>query len=70
MNSTLSVEDTVWVRGALATLTEIDRRIIVLHYFADMPLPCVADDLGVPLGTIKARVHRARKRLREEMVSL
>jgi RNA polymerase sigma-70 factor (ECF subfamily) len=35
------------------------RLVIVLHYYLDLPLPDVARNLGVPIGTVKSRLHRA-----------
>ena len=38
--------------------------MIVLHHYLDLPLPAVADSLGIPLGTAKSRLHRALGQLR------
>lgn len=35
------------------------RAVLVLGYYLDMPLAQVADVLGVPLGTVSSRLHRA-----------
>ena len=40
------------------------RAVIVLHHYLDLPLPAVADSLGIPLGTAKSRLHRALGQLR------
>ena len=40
------------------------RTIVVLFYYLDTPLPEAAHALGVPLGTAKSRLHRARHELR------
>jgi RNA polymerase sigma-70 factor, ECF subfamily len=40
------------------------RTIVVLFYYLDTPLPEAAHALGVPLGTAKSRLHRARNELR------
>ena len=40
------------------------RAVIVLHHYLDLPLPAVADSLGIPLGTAKSRLHRALNLLR------
>jgi RNA polymerase sigma factor (sigma-70 family) len=40
------------------------RAVIVLHHYLDLPLPAVADSLGIPLGTAKSRLHRALGLLR------
>lgn len=36
------------------------RRVIVLHYFADRSVAQIAAEIGVPEGTVKSRLHRAR----------
>ena len=55
----------VAVMAELRRLADQDRRIFALHYFGDESLPEVARRLGLPLGTVKARLSRARKRLAE-----
>jgi DNA-directed RNA polymerase specialized sigma24 family protein len=40
------------------------RAVIVLHHYLDLPLPAVAETLGIPLGTAKSRLHRALGLLR------
>jgi RNA polymerase sigma-70 factor (ECF subfamily) len=45
-----------------------ERVIVVLHYWADLPLDDVADRLDIPLGTVKSRLHRALERMRVEEV--
>jgi RNA polymerase sigma-70 factor (ECF subfamily) len=44
---------------ALRRLEPEWRAIVVMHYFLGMPLPDVAQTLGIPLGTAKSRLHRA-----------
>jgi RNA polymerase sigma-70 factor, ECF subfamily len=44
---------------ALRRLDPEWRAIVVLHYFVGMPLPEVASELGIPLGTAKSRLHRS-----------
>jgi len=44
---------------ALRALAPDWRAIVVLHYFLGMPLPEVAANLGIPLGTAKSRLHRS-----------
>ena len=55
--------DAVAVRDALAQLDRKQREALVLHYFADLPVQDIADLLGVPTGTVKARLARGRKAL-------
>jgi RNA polymerase sigma-70 factor (ECF subfamily) len=45
---------------ALQALTVAHRQVVVLYYLADLPVEQVAHELGVPVGTVKARLARAR----------
>lgn len=51
--------------AGLGRLTPDERIVIVLRYWADLPLDEIADRLSWPLGTVKSRLHRAIARLRE-----
>jgi RNA polymerase sigma-70 factor (ECF subfamily) len=53
---------------ALRALDPDWRALVVLHYYLGMPLPEVAADLGIPLGTAKSRLHRALGVLRSSAV--
>ncbi len=55
--------EAVAVRTALAQLPRRQREIVVLRYWADLPLQTIADELDVPLGTVKSHLHRALKTL-------
>jgi RNA polymerase sigma-70 factor (ECF subfamily) len=57
------IHDRVAVMDELRRLTEPDRLILLLHYFGDMSLPDIARRLDLPVGTIKARMSRARRRM-------
>ncbi len=43
------------------------RAVIVLHYYLGLPVPEVADALGIPVGTAKSRLHRATRALRSAL---
>jgi RNA polymerase sigma-70 factor (ECF subfamily) len=44
---------------ALRRLDPEWRAVVVLHYFLGLPLPDVAAELRIPLGTAKSRLHRS-----------
>lgn len=46
--------------SALRQLPENQRRALVLHHIADLPVQEVARELGAPEGTVKARLSRGR----------
>jgi RNA polymerase sigma factor (sigma-70 family) len=48
----------------LSRLPPDERIVIVLRYWADLPLDGIANRLGWPLGSVKSRLHRALGRLR------
>lgn len=48
---------------ALKQLPEAQRQALVLHHIADLPVHDVAREVGVPEGTIKARLSRGRAAL-------
>ena len=43
------------------------RRIVVLRYMEDLDYADIADVMGVPLGTVKTFLHRARRALADEL---
>ena len=49
--------------AALRQLPEAQRQALVLHHIADLPVHDVAREVGVPEGTIKARLSRGRAAL-------
>jgi RNA polymerase sigma-70 factor (ECF subfamily) len=55
------------VRRLVSDLPEAYRAPLERHYFGGQPQPEIARELGVPLGTVKARVHHARQQLREKV---
>ena len=52
---------------ALAALSPEDRAVIVMREVQSLPYDEIALALNVPLGTLKARLHRARERLRTKL---
>lgn len=51
------------VRDAIETLPAEAREVLLLHYFADMSVLQIARYLATPAGTVKSRLHYARKAL-------
>lgn len=52
------------VRAAIDELAPQDRVLLELRYGQDLTQPRVAELAGMPEGTVKVRLHRARNRLR------
>jgi RNA polymerase sigma-70 factor (sigma-E family) len=53
------------LQGALATLSERQRRVIVLRYWLDLDQAEIAETLGVAVGTVKATTSQALAKLRK-----
>jgi RNA polymerase sigma-70 factor (ECF subfamily) len=59
--------DAACLRAAMQRLASDQRVAVELHYLEGLPLPGVAEALGVPVGTVKSRLFAARQRLRAAM---
>jgi RNA polymerase sigma factor (sigma-70 family) len=53
------------VRDTLARLSPHQRAVLVLRHLEDLSEQETADLLGVPEGTVKSGLHRARRRFQE-----
>jgi RNA polymerase sigma-70 factor (ECF subfamily) len=53
------------VRKAVDQLPEFLRQVVLLAYFQGLPYRDVAQALGIPVGTVKSRLHAAIQRLHE-----
>jgi len=62
--------DTARLQRALQDLRADKRDLIVLARFSDLKYETIAELLGVDVGTIKVRVHRALKELRDKFLAL
>lgn len=51
----------------LARLSPAERDVLLLVAWSDLSYPEVADVLGIPVGTVASRLHRARRALREHL---
>lgn len=60
-------EDAIFVRRALATLGEDQRQAIELAFFGGLTQSEIAERLGQPLGTIKARIRRGMLQMRDAL---
>jgi RNA polymerase sigma-70 factor (ECF subfamily) len=62
-----SVATTDALGRAFDRLAEQDRLLLVLHHVEERPLAEIATSLGVAVGTVKWRLHRARGALEKAM---
>ena len=61
----------VALRGAMdAALARLElelRAVVVLRFYADLSTSDIAAQLGIPIGTVKSRLHRAVAELRRAL---
>ena len=62
-------EQAASIRGLVSRLPPKYRDALTLFYFMDMDIAAAARSLGIPQGTLKARLHRARARLKDQLES-
>jgi len=53
--------------GALASLRPAEREVLLLHAWAELSYEEIALATGVPIGTVRSRLHRARNNVRAEL---
>ena len=55
------------VEAALDALEPEDRAVLRRYYFAGETLASMAREMGIGEGTLRVRMHRVRRALREEL---
>ena len=60
-----AVDERDWIRRELATLSVLQRAVVVLRYAEDLSERQVADLLGISTGTVKTHAFRGLARLRD-----
>lgn len=64
-----SEEEIAAMERELGRLPVVEREVLTLFYLRELSLAEVADVLGVPVGTVKSRLFRARGQLRRALHS-
>jgi RNA polymerase sigma-70 factor (ECF subfamily) len=67
LDTALANERAVQVRGGLARLGELDRHTLEAFYVRGQSLSEMSASFEAPIGTIKRRLHVARKRLARQL---
>jgi RNA polymerase sigma-70 factor, ECF subfamily len=70
LRKALARERETQVRVGLDRLRSLDRETLVAFYFQGRSLVEMSDEFQSPVGTIKRRLHVARKRLAKELEAL
>ena len=63
----VTIDERDALERAFQRLTPAHRAVVVLHHHAGLPLASIAEVTGVPVGTIKSRLHYATRTLRESL---
>ena len=59
----ISEQHSVQVEGCMAALPEKYRQMVEMRFVRELSYEEIATQLGLPLGTVKTQIHRARERL-------
>ena len=57
------------VRRAVLMLPEMQREVLILAHYEEMPLAEIADILNIEVGAVKSRLQRARASLRDSLAA-
>ena len=68
-DESISIDDRDALERAFRRLSPEHRAVVVLHHHAGFPLASIAEVAGIPLGTVKSRLHYATRILREALAS-
>jgi len=68
-DETVSIDERDALERAFQGLTPEHRAVVVLHHHLGMPLTSIAEVAGVPVGTVKSRLHYATRILRAALAT-
>jgi RNA polymerase sigma-70 factor (ECF subfamily) len=66
-DETIAIDDRDALDRAFRRLSPEHRSVVILHHQAGFPLASIAEVAGVPLGTVKSRLHYATRILRDAL---
>ncbi|MCH8102313.1 MAG: sigma-70 family RNA polymerase sigma factor [Chloroflexi bacterium] len=69
IQTVISAEEAERIRAALLELPFEPRQAVVLRFYAGMTIPEIAETLGWREGTVKSRLHRALRQLKDVLES-
>jgi RNA polymerase sigma-70 factor (ECF subfamily) len=62
-----TAEDAAQIHAALDRLPAHQREVLVLRFLEDMSYEDIARVIGCPLGTLRSRLHHAKRALRDAL---
>ncbi len=69
-DSLLAKEEISELNRAISRLSRLQREVIILYYLKNMKINEIAERLGVPVGTVKRRLHDAKNDIRKGMETM
>ena len=66
LSSRAGVREVSVVRDTLSLLGERHKQILYLYFWKEVPQEDIAKMLNIPLGTVKSRLHEAKKKFKEQ----
>ncbi|MFR8087577.1 MAG: RNA polymerase sigma factor [Lachnospirales bacterium] len=60
------ITEEVNIKETISLLGDKDRQILYLFFWKEMPQADIARKLGIPLGTVKSRLHTAKQNFKEK----
>ena len=61
------VDQVTQIRDLVKTLDDAHRDVLRMHYLEQMSIDSIAERLSIPAGTVKSRLHHARKKLKQSL---
>ena len=56
-----------FLQKAILAMQQPEREIFIRHYYYYQPISLIAEEMHINLSTVKTRLHRGRKRLKEKL---
>ena len=66
-DASISIADRDQLDRAFRTLTVDHRSVVILHYYLEFSLAEIATIVDIPVGTVRSRLHYARRVLRSAL---
>jgi len=63
----IAQEEQTELRAAVGKLPELQRAVVEMYYFDDLPQNTIAKLLKIPVGTVGRRLHDAKLKLKKEL---
>lgn len=61
-------EQAIFIKRTVLALPHPDREIFLRHYYYYQPLTVIANEMNINVSTIKTKLHRGRKKLKEIII--